>query len=266
MRGIPVIVNYRGGEAEAFFRTSFRWVRPTLKRAAAIIVPSGYLAEIFRSRQIAVQIVPNIIDIHKFNAAKKKSHDKQHILITRNLEPIYDIGTALRAFRQVFESFPSARLTVCGSGPELDRLEAMSDELGISTAVVFTGTVDNNRMAELYQSSSAMINPSLVDNMPISVLEALASAVPVVSTNVGGIPYLVKQGETALLVSPGDDKGMADAVISILKDRDLAQHLVREGLHEVQRYTWPMVRRKLLEKYQSVLRCTAPNTGEQDVT
>ena len=266
MRGVPVIVNYRGGEAEAFFRTSFRWVRPTLKRAAAIIVPSSFLAEVFRSRRIDVQIIPNIIDIQKFKASKNKPQEKQHILITRNLEPIYDIGTALRAFRRVSALFPGARLTVCGSGPELGRLEAMCDELDISTAVVFTGTVDNNRMAELYQSSSAMINPSLVDNMPISVLEALASGVPVVSTNVGGIPHLVKQGDTALLVAPGDDEGMADAVISILRDRGLAEHLVREGLDEVQQYTWPMVRRKLLEKYQSVLRNTAPSTGEQDVT
>jgi glycosyltransferase involved in cell wall biosynthesis len=157
-------------------------------------------------------------------------------------------------------------LTVCGSGPELDRLEAMCDELSISKAVTFTGAVDNYRMAELYQSASAVINPSLVDNMPISILEALASGVPVVSTNVGGIPHLVKQGKTALLVSPGDDEGMADAVISLLKDRGLAEDLIREGLNEIQQYTWPRVKERLLEMYHSVLRNTATNTGEQDVT
>jgi glycosyltransferase involved in cell wall biosynthesis len=102
--------------------------------------------------------------------------------------------------------------------------------------------------------------------MPISILEALASGVPVVSTNVGGIPYLVKQGETALQVSPGDDEGMAAAVISLLKDRGLAEDLSREGLNEIQQYTWPKVKEKLLEMYHSVLRKAAANIGEQDAT
>jgi glycosyltransferase involved in cell wall biosynthesis len=265
LRGVPVIVNYRGGEAEAFFRKSFGWVRPTLKRAAVIIVPSAYLAEVFCRRQIDVQIVPNIIDIHKFSVSRNKPKSKQQILITRNLEPIYDIGTALHAFRRVLERFPDARLTVCGSGPELDRLQAMCNELGIGSAVVFTGTVDNDRMVDLYQSSSVMTNPSLVDNMPNSVLEALASGVPVVSTNVGGIPYLLKQGKTALLVSPGDEAGMAEAIVSILEDHDLAEKLISAGLEDVQQYTWPSVRKRLLETYRGVSANAATNGGEQDV-
>ena len=151
------------------------------------------------------------------------------MLVTRNLEPIYDIDTALRAFRRIQEAYPGARLTVCGSGPERGNLMALARELGIADAVTFTGRLDNNRIAALYQSADVMINPSLADNMPISILEALACGVPVVSTNVGGVPYLVTHHKTALLVSPGDDKAMAEAVISILGNPALGDSLRQAG-------------------------------------
>lgn len=79
-------------------------------------------------------------------------------------------------------------------------LEELACRLGLADVVTFTGRVDNEGMAALYQSADIMINPSLVDNMPISLLEALASSVPVVSTDVGGVPFMVEHEKTALLV------------------------------------------------------------------
>ncbi len=121
LRRIPVVVNYRGGEAEGFFQKSFRWVRPSLKRVAAVVVPSGFLAEVFRRRDIDVHIVKNIVDMQRFLSASpppQQQSNAPHLLVTRNLEAIYDIGTALRAFRRIHQTCPGARLTVCGSGPE----------------------------------------------------------------------------------------------------------------------------------------------------
>ncbi len=266
LRGVPVVLNYRGGEAEAFFRKSFRWVRPSLKRVAAVVVPSGFLAEVFRRRGIDVHTVKNIIDLQRFDSAGTRAQHQQdcpHLLVTRNLEPIYDIGTALRAFRRVQEVFPEARMTVCGSGPERENLVTQAEELGIGSAVTFTGRLDNDRVAELYRSADAMINPSLADNMPISILEALACGVPVVSTDVGGVPYLVTHNKTALLVSPGDDLAMAQAVISLLRDPALGERLVKAGQDEIDAYTWPRVRGQLLAVYDAVLASTVNGNPEQ---
>jgi len=257
LRGVCVIVNYRGGEAEDFFSRSFRWVRPSLERVTTVIVPSGFLADVFNRRGVATRIVPNIIDVHRFTAGGRHSHSREKIspqlLVTRNLEPIYDIGTALRALRQVRNTFPGATMTICGSGPERDSLMALAQGLGVGAAVVFTGRVENEQMAELYRSADVMVNPSLADNMPISVLEALASGVPVVSTRVGGVPHLVQHGKTALLVPPGDVDAMAKAVIRVLEDTDLADRLVTAGLGEIQQYTWPSVREKLQSVYTDAL-------------
>lgn len=266
LRRTPVIVNYRGGEAEVFFLKSFRWVRPSLGRVAAVIVPSNFLAEVFQSRSVDVRIVKNIVNLERFASNERQSHQLHngpHLLITRNLEPIYDVATALRAFSRIYKEFPGAQLTVCGSGPERENLLALARELDISGAVTFTGRLDNDRVAELYQSADVMINPSLADNMPISILEALACGVTVVSTDVGGVPYLVTHNKTALLVSPGDDQAMAEAVTSLLRNPALGERLVKAGQDEIQEYTWPRVRGQLFAVYDSVLEGTANDNPEQ---
>ena len=257
LRGVRVIVNYRGGEAEEFFSRSFRWVRPSLERVTIVIVPSGFLADVFKRRGVATRIVPNIVDIHRFTASGRHPYSRgktgPQLLVTRNLEPIYDIDTALYVLQQVRKTFPQASITICGSGPERGRLVALAQALEIDSAVVFTGRVENEQMAELYRSADVMLNPSLADNMPISVLEALASGVPVVSTRVGGVPHLVQHGKTALLVAPGDVDAMAKAVIRVLEDPDLADRLVTAGLGEIKQYTWPSVREKLQSVYTDAL-------------
>jgi glycosyltransferase involved in cell wall biosynthesis len=266
LRRTPVVVNYRGGEAESFFQKSFRWVRPSLKRVAAVVVPSGFLADVFNRRGIDVHIVRNIVDVQRFTPsgvpAQHRSGDP-HLLVTRNLEPIYDIATALRAFRRIYDACPGASLTVCGSGPERESLLAVAEELGLGGAVTFTGRLDNDRIAGLYQSADVLMNPSLADNMPISILEALASGVAVVSTDVGGVPYLVSHEKTALLVSPGDDRAMAGAVISLLENPALRERMVKTGQEEIHDYTWPRVRGELLAVYSSVLRDAVGSKREQ---
>jgi len=220
-------------------------------------VPSGFLADVFGRRGVATRIVPNIVNLERFSVGRHKLHGSEdagpQLLVTRNLEPLYDIDTALRVLLRVRKSFPGATLTVCGSGPERDRLETLAQTLGIESAVIFTGRVENEQIAGLYQSADVMVNPSLADNMPNSILEALASGVPVVSTDVGGVPYLVQHEKTALLVSPGDVDGMAKAVIRVLETPALASRLINAGLAEIQQYTWPNVRESLQSVYLDAL-------------
>ena len=259
LRKRPVVINYRGGGAERFFKKSWLLVQPTIKLAKVVTVPSGYLQAIFHRRGIEAEIVPNIIDLSRFSPngrwqaeRSKISDDWPHIVVTRNLEPIYDIETAIRAFKTVLESYPKAILTVAGIGPDLDKLKLLSAQLDITKSIQFVGRLSNEQIATLYQEADLMINPSLVDNMPISILEAIASGVPVVSTNVGGIPYMVSSFETAILVNPGDDKTIAEAAQGILINRDLACELVKNGLEHIKKYEWDAVKKRLFKVYKGV--------------
>lgn len=252
LRRKPVIINYRGGEAASFFDRQFAWVSPTLTRATTVVVPSTFLEAVFNKRQVAVEIVPNVIDLSRFFPAPQKPGEF-HLIVTRNLEDIYDIPTALRAFAIVRQQLPGAKLTVAGSGPKLADLQRLCDGMGIASSVCFTGRLENERVAELYRTADLMFNPSLADNMPISLLEAMASGVPIVSTRVGGVPHLVEDGRDALLVAPGDAPAMADAALSILRDEALAQRLVRSGIEVAKRYTWAEVKPRLFSVYARAL-------------
>jgi glycosyltransferase involved in cell wall biosynthesis len=253
MRGVPVVVNYRGGEAAAFLERSAHWVRWSLHAASVLVVPSGFLRDVFGRFRIDAEVLPNIVDTSRFRFMARGHHDAPHLVVTRNLEAIYDIPTALRAFATVRKSFPLARLSVAGEGAELQRLTAMVDALGITAAVRFTGPLDREQIATLYREADILVNPSRVDNMPNSVLEALACGLPVVSTRAGGVPYLVRDGVSALLVDAGDAEAMAEAILRLLRDAELAERLATAGVADAQQYTWARVRLRLAELYERVL-------------
>lgn len=250
LRGIPAVVNYRGGEAQKFLRRSGRLVAWTLRRATALVVPSGFLKKVFATQGLEAVVVPNIIDLEHFHPAAVARPADPHLVVARNLDPIYDIGTALSAFALVRKSVVRVRMTVAGSGPERPALEQLAAQLGVAQSVLFSGELDRAAMAELYRSSSVALNPSLVDNMPNSVLEALASGVPVVSTDVGGVPFIVRHESTALLVPPGDPAAMAGAVLRILLDKGLAERLACAGLADARQYGWNQIKARWAAVYE----------------
>jgi len=252
LRGIPAVVNYRGGEAESFLSGAAAVVRFSIQRAAALVAPSGFLQQVFGRFGMHARIVPNIIDLAKFHPGETQSGEI-HIVLARNLEPIYDIASGLRAMAQLLRRHPGARMSVAGSGPERADLERLAQELGIADQVRFTGRLDSVEMAALYRSATLSLNTALADNMPNSVLEALACGLPVVSTEVGGVPFLVRHGETALLVRPGNAEGMAEAMARLIEDNDLRNTLIRNGHDYMQAFTWEQVGPQWLDTYREAL-------------
>lgn len=254
LRGCPVIVNYRGGEAADFLQGHAIRVRSTMARASLLVVPSGFLQEVFGRFGMSAEVLPNAVDVERFSPTPRREvGHAPHLIVTRNLEALYDNETAIRAMAILRVRYPQARLTVAGEGPERERLIALVKQLGLQDAVSFVGRLDRAGVAELYARADAMLNPSRVDNTPNSVLEALACGVPVVSTRVGGVPFLVSDGTTALLVPPGDPAAMAAAVIRLFDTPGLVEQLHRQGLEHVSQFAWPKVRQRLAVVYGSVL-------------
>lgn len=255
LQGVPVIINYRGGNAGAFMQRQAQIVLPIMRKAQVIAVPSAFLAELFKPYNLPIMIVPNIVDLDRFKAAanamtRPPVSAGPHLIVTRNLEALYDLSTALNAFRQIRQRWPNARLTIAGSGPERSNLEAETAQLGLADAVKFSGRLELQAMTELYASAHIMLNPSRVDNMPNSVLEAWASGVAVVSTTVGGIPHLVRDGEDAMLVPPGDPDAMASAVATLLEAPGWMEKLIHTGKNSAERFSWSQVKPLWISIYQ----------------
>jgi glycosyltransferase involved in cell wall biosynthesis len=259
-RGTPVVVNYRGGEADAFLQRAGASVRRTMRHSSGLLLPSGYLQGVFARHGMPGRVVPNIVDVQRFRpgTGDALAAAEPQLLVARNLEPIYGIDVALGAFARVLRRCPTARLVVAGSGPLEGELVSRATSLGIAHRVRFTGRLERDAMAALYREATLSINPSHVDNMPNSVLESMASGVPVVSTDVGGVPFVVTHERTALLVPAGDEAALADAVVRLLGDRVLYGQLRSAALAEVQRYRWEAVRGLLLSAYLEAIEAAGP--------
>ncbi|GGW62642.1 glycosyltransferase family 4 protein [Alishewanella tabrizica] len=263
MRGTPVIVNYRGGHADSFFAKSWRFVSWSLRKASAVMVPSVFLQQVFAKYQTAdtaipVAIVPNILDQQLFYPKPAATESTSalaapHFIVTRNLEHIYDVATSLAAFALIVKEFPAATLTIAGSGPLLAELQQQVQQLNLQQKVHFSGRLNTEQMAQLYRSADLMLNSSLVDNSPNSIIEALACGVPVISSNVGGISHLVSHRQDALLFNPGDHQALYLLASELLQSPALRQQLVANGLKNSQRFHWSTVRQSLALQYQAAI-------------
>jgi glycosyltransferase involved in cell wall biosynthesis len=232
----PVVLSARGGNAGLFFKRYGPLVAPILRRVDRITTPSEFLRDVFvQALALEPVVVPNIADLDQF-AFVDRPVFRPRLLFTRNLEAMYDPETVLRAFDRVRRTFPEARLGVAGEGSQRGRLDRLVRELQLDGAVTFYGRVDHDRIQELYASHDIYINASRVDNLPGAILEAFACGLPVISTRAGGIPYLVRDGVSGLLVEPGDVEGLARAAIRVVRDPALGRRLAAAGRQEISRY------------------------------
>lgn len=255
--GKPVVLNYRGGYAKTFFDKSWFWVKPSVQQCQKILVPSVFLQEVFAEFHCDAEIVPNVIDQHVFYPhSKSRVSEHPHIIVTRNLEGIYDVATAIRGFSIVHESYPDATMSVAGTGPELSMLTALAQSLGIAAQVKFVGRLSPSEIAELYRSADIMVNTSIVDNSPNSIIESLACGTPVVSSNVGGIPKMVNHDHDAILIAPEQPELVAEGIIRLLKDPELYKKIQQNGQFTVSKFYWNNVWECLQAHYQEAAHAT----------
>ncbi len=262
--GRRVVVNYRGGEAARFFRWN-RWqITPVFHLADVITAPSDFLATVITSCfGTPVYIVPNILDLSAFRYRKRENFAPA-LLATRHLEKIYDIESVLRAFREVQFRYPEASLWIVGTGSQAQRLRSLASEWKLNH-VRFLGHVAHSDLPAICDRRDILLNASLVDNFPGALLEASAAGLAVVSTGAGGIPYIYQNGNNALLVEPGDWRGLAEATLRILDDQSLGRDLTIAAEVMARQCDWRKVRSRLYAAYgclaedgkEQVIRCGA---------
>jgi glycosyltransferase involved in cell wall biosynthesis len=248
MRGKRVILNYRGGEAGRFFRHWGWAVRPFFRLSDVVTTPSEFLAGVIRKHfRIPVRIVPNILDLGAFVHRSRKSFQPK-MLVTRHLEPIYDVESVLRAFRQVQVRHPEASLWIAGTGSQQERLRGLVSAWGLAN-VRFLGHIPHSDLPKIYDQCDILLNASLVDNFPGALIEASGAGLAVISTAAGGIPYIYENGRTALLVEPGNWEALAGAVQKVLEFPSLASDMVKAAEVMARACDWKEVRKHLYHAY-----------------
>lgn len=253
----PVILHYHSGEADDHLRRWRSIVRPFLALVSEIVVPSSYLERIFSSHGYRARVIPNGIGPSRFRC-RERLVSAPRILSARNLERHYRVDVIIDAFARLKVRYPQASLMIAGSGSEEPALRARAEKSGVS-GICFLGAIDPDAMPRTYDEADIFVNASVVDNQPVSILEAFAAGLPVVSTSTGDIADMLRDGEAGVLVGSGDADAVADAVARLLDEPELAVTLACRGREEAARYAWTRIGAHWETLYSELLGCA---TGE----
>jgi glycosyltransferase involved in cell wall biosynthesis len=249
--GKRIVLNYHSGEAEDHLARWRRTAIPTIRLADEIAVPSLYLVRVFARFGLQARAIFNTIETEAFRYRERQTL-RPLFLSNRNLEAHYGVDRVLRAFAIIQQHLPDARLTVAGDGSQRRRLEQLAEALNLQN-VEFTGQVDHEKAFELYDGADIYLNGSEIDNQPLSLLEAFACGLPVVTSDAGGIPDIVTNECTGLMVQCGDYEGIAREAMRLLRDVNLAARIVSQARQECQKYSWEAVRSKWLSLYDQLI-------------
>lgn len=248
--GKKVVLNYHSGEAEDHLRRWRRSTIPILKLTDQIIVPSEYLVAVFARFGIKASAIFNVIDLNRFTF-RERQQLRPAFLSSRNLEPHYGVDCILRAFALIQQQVPEAVLTVVGDGSQRATLEKLKTDLNLRNTS-FIGRIDHDEIYQQYSTADVLLNASRIDNQPLTILEAFACGLPVVTTDAGGIPYIVTDGKTGFVVPVDDCDALADRAMQLLLDGDTAATMTRQARAECTKYSWKVVSQQWLSLYRTV--------------
>jgi glycosyltransferase involved in cell wall biosynthesis len=238
----PYVLTLHGGNLPAFARTQAPRVRRLLAGAAAVTAPSHYLFEGMRAYREDLLQLPNALDVGSF-AFRPRDSATPRLVWVRAFHEVYNPVLAVRVLAAVAAERPDVRLVMIGRDKDgsLARVREAARRLGVEDRLELPGPVPHGEIVRWLAGADVFLNTTNVDNTPVSVLEAQAAGLCVVSTNVGGLPFLLESGRDALLVPPDDAPAMAAAVLRVVSEPPLALALAASGHDRVQRFDWSHV-------------------------
>ncbi len=240
--GKPLVLTLHGGNLPGFARHHPRRISRLFARAEVVTAPSRYLADALRDFHPDIQVIPNPLDLEAYEY-RQRNDLKPRLTWLRTFHRIYDPVLAVQVLARMTSKIPEARLTMIGPDKDgsLAKVRAEANRLGILSQITFTGGVAKSEVPRLLSTGDVFLNTTTIDNSPVSVLEAMASGLNVVSTDVGGIPYLIENEHSGLLVPSGDADAMAAAAMRLLTDPDLAARLSRNARKKAESYGWDAI-------------------------
>jgi L-malate glycosyltransferase len=239
---IPLIMVLHGGNLPEFIAKNTRRVKFTLNKAQALVAPSGFLAEKLAGFGFQVRVIPNVLDLNRY-AYRKREIIRPQLFWMRSFHEIYNPQMAVDVLLELKKSYPEARLVMAGVDKGLQSQIREKVELsGLSKAVRFAGFLDEEKKRAEFSLADVYLNTNRIDNMPVSVVEACASGLPVVATRVGGLSWLLKNGENGLLVESENTVEMVRAVKKLLAEPNLTERISRNARRLAERSDWSKVK------------------------
>lgn len=217
-----------------------RWVsRYNLRAADIVCATSEYLArkasDLCHEVSSRITVVPFGIDTERFKPRRVQGTAESTIVIgtARTLHTIYGLDVLLRSFRKALDKLPNLRLSIAGEGHELRKLQHLAKFLNLGESVCFLGQIPHSDMPAFLNTLDLFVIPSREEAFGVAALEAMSCGVPVIASNVGGLPEILDGGKCGTLVPPDDPSALAHAMIQMLTDSNLRAGLAASGRRRV---------------------------------
>lgn len=264
IRRCSLIVHVRG-EVRAYGRLGFlldpykdHIMSRVLGRASAVIVlTDGYRSLIstrFKVPLDNINVVPNASDFPRVPLPQEMSGNQIHLLSVGRLSPEKNIGTLLQATRILSDTGYDVRVRLAGDGREKSSLEALCAMLGIAQRVEFIGWVGGSSLIREYDRCHIVVQSSFDEGFSTVLIEAMARGKPVIATNILGTRDIVQDGANGLLVEPGNEQALADAIRRLARNKVLYTAISKSGLESSEKYSWTAIVESILHVYRSILK------------
>lgn len=247
-----VVWHMHAGRFAVFYQQHRYAVRKIVDKSDVIIALSEYWKEYFKNEFPAkrVEIIKNVISAPKVHKQQTSYFTLLFLGLLGKNKGIYDLLECIRDHKVEFQG--KLKLYIGGNG-EIEHVKQLIKEYDIAGIAMFEGWVSGDKKIELLNKSDAYILPSYKEGLPISILEAMSYGMPIISTPVGGIPEIVSNGENGYLVEPGNKEDIYKAIISLLNDSDLRNHMGGVSLSRVGEHLPEYVEKQLETLYDSLL-------------
>jgi glycosyltransferase involved in cell wall biosynthesis len=270
LTGIPCITTIHGSDVHGLRHPILRALNSKIiNLSGACTANSRATAAMARviSGRDDIHVVPMGVDLELFTRMSGIDVFKEHraggdriILFAGRFVDQKGIEYLVMALPRILESHPSTKLALVGSGPMKNKLVSLSHHLKIQNKVIFLGSVPQWQLARYYSSADVVVLPSITtdkgerEGLGLVLLEAMACGTPVIGTNHGGIPDIIKEEETGLLVNERDPDDLASNISRILAEEHLRRRLIDKGLAFVSKnFSWEIMAEKFLSLYQQVV-------------
>jgi glycosyltransferase involved in cell wall biosynthesis len=250
--GKPYVLTLHGGGLPEFSVRHPGRVRRLLESAERVTAPSEYLRSALKSYRADLELLPNPIDAWSYRY-RSRADVQPRLIWVRAFHECYNPGLAPRVIAELTQAVPLVELTMLGPDKgdgSLQRMQQRARELHVAERIRTPGRVAKSDIPQWLDQADIFVNTTHVDNTPVSVLEAMAAGLCIVSTNVGGLPYLLRQDEDALLVPPDEPALMAAAVLRVLRDRNLAGRMSSAARRHALDHDW----NGILPRWEQLLR------------
>jgi glycogen(starch) synthase len=263
LRGMPLVVTAHSDPGgHTFSKRLFDWAVPavTLRRADRVIALTNIEAQNLQRLGVdagRIRVIPNGVDLKEFEDVpnRHEPRDEFALLFVGRCYPRQKGLEHLISALGLLLSKCKIHLTIVGEDwGGAGTLQALARALGVEKHVTFTGALPRNEVINAYASADAFVLPSLFEPFGIVLLEAMAAGLPVVASRVGGIPEVVSDGKTGLLVQPGDSRSLANALENLISDSALRRRLGAAGRVKATSYSWDGIVPQILDVYHEAMR------------